>query len=253
MSRFWYAFTAQERFGNPGVNDAWVLTSQSIGKENSPESPYLLANEWICGRIAQFLCLPIPPFAMMRRPGMRGMFASLRFGKGDQPPSDCDPEILARAQPRISTGIVLFDALIANSDRHVGNLYVDRPSRPRRVIIFDHDRAMFGSFDRYGIRRLTEMRDRLAMSGGSRSGGWRHCLMDYLETSEHFSEWIDRIAQVPEWFIRHTCGELNGLNIEPEELEAAIDFLIYRRDRMWLIVNENRDEFPRISSWGLYP
>src|SRR4051812_34247422 len=126
MSRLWFAFTARASHPSSGVNDAWILTSQSVARENSDNSPYLIPNEWISGRIAEFLCLPVPPFALMRRyPRHRGMFASLRFGIGDLPPDDFRPAVFARQHPRLTTGILLFDALIANEDRHAGNISVD--------------------------------------------------------------------------------------------------------------------------------
>ena len=46
--------------------------------------------------------------------------------------------------PDVCTGIVLFDVLIANCDRHDDNLVVDNDIAPREIYVYDHDIALFG-------------------------------------------------------------------------------------------------------------
>ena len=98
----WFGFISKMNHMREGVNDAWILNTESVGRANSDDSSYLIPNEWICGNIAQFLRLPVPPFALMRKPAAgKGMFASLRFGVGDTPPDDVRPEVCVRKHPRL--------------------------------------------------------------------------------------------------------------------------------------------------------
>lgn len=143
MSPTYFAFTSMKRKGDEGRNPSFDVTTVSVARGNTEGSPMLVANEWICSKLAQHLLLPVPPFAIMRKQagGTRRYFASLRFGGGEETPNDVNLDLLAKHLPYQSTGIVLFDILIANDDRHRGNIKVDRPDSPRQVVIYDHDRA----------------------------------------------------------------------------------------------------------------
>jgi hypothetical protein len=124
MARKWYDYHSRERYIGEGINEKWWVRHRSVGKENSDDvSPYLLANEWICGCLAQALRLPVPPFALMRlTPGLKGMFVSYKFGSRIVKPKDIRPSICFEKQARLCTGILLFDILVANSDRWESNL-----------------------------------------------------------------------------------------------------------------------------------
>ena len=110
--RRYFNFVSRRAWGQEGVNAAWHLTHGSVAKGSSEHSPYLIPNEWICGRLALVLGLPIPPFALFRH-GAKGkrMFASLQFAAGDPQPPDTNPPVLAAKHPDLCTGILLFDIL----------------------------------------------------------------------------------------------------------------------------------------------
>jgi hypothetical protein len=252
MARQWFTFVSRRDHLSQGVNDAWIVTSQSFGRTNTDNSPYLIPNELICGNIASFLRLPIPPFALMRGKGRRNkMFASLRFGSEDAPPNDVQPSACVRCNPRLSTGILLLDVLIANSDRHPGNLKVDDPFQPKEICVFDHDRALFGAERGRARKRLEDLSDRLGITGGSATGEQRHCFLDVINRKDHFREWIERIGQIPDWFIEETCSETIGLGVTKTLADAASDFLKHRKIRVGNLIDNNRSEFPSIRDWGL--
>ena len=249
--RLWFDFISRERWGAEGVNDAWLITHHSIARGNSDEiSPYLVPNEWICGRIASFLGLPVPPFALVKH-GVKGkqLFASLKFGGHDALPSDTLPDVLFAKNSKLCSGILLFDILVANADRHAGNLQVDAPHNPREVWMFDHDRALFGCWKNGGRKRLESLRDRLGVSAGSVTGENRHCILDVINTAEHFPAWLDRIYNIPKDFIEDTCLHVVGLGIKKNFATAAVDFIDYRRQNLESIIRENINEFPNISVW----
>jgi hypothetical protein len=252
MARKWFDYDGRQQFSSQGVNDAWWLKHRSVGRENSFMSPYLLANEWICGNIAQCLRLPIPPFALMRSgPTAKGMFASLKYGSKKVTPDDANPDRCFRNLPRLCTGILLFDIFVANSDRHSGNIKVDVPFDPKVIDIFDHDRALFGALENDGVKRLQDLLDRLGVGKGSVSGGNRHCFIDVVDTTDHFHEWLERISLIPDYFIDDICADAKGIPVGKDEIEMATTFLKYRKKKLSEIIANNKAEFTKISTWGM--
>jgi len=252
--RVWFPILSRADHTRPagGVNDSWWVRTESCAKANSDVSPYLIPNEWIAGRIAQFLCLPVPPFALVKTSGGRGMFASLKFTAADAPPPDTNPTVLCRDMAIQATGILIFDVLIANCDRHRGNLSVDDPDKPTRIRIFDHDRALLGFFPGEGIQRLKEMQTRLGISAGSVSGGNRHILLDAITTTEHFWEWIGRIKRLPDWYIDDACRYCIGAGVTKRESTETAQFLKDRRDTIDDILIRNSAEFVGVTKRGLF-
>lgn len=251
--RKWWSYLTKSRYPRAATNDAWLLTHRSIAKQASDDSFYLLANEWISSQIATFLRLPVPPAALARGGvGHKGMFASLEFTGSDSEPDDVEPEACIRNHSNTCVGILLFDVVIANCDRHAGNIRVDVPSDPRQIAIIDHDRALFGTWETEGISRLTKLRDRLALSGGSVTGQNRHCFLDFFASWEHFEEWYSRIESIPDWFVQDVCNESLGLPLSRAEADAAADFLVYRKKNIRKLVWENRHEFRGIDQQELF-
>jgi hypothetical protein len=174
------------------------------------------------------------------------MFACLEFTSGDSEPDDVEPEACVCAQPNVCTGILLFDILIANSDRHRGNIRVDFPASPQRIEIIDHDRALFGHWENEGISRLKNLQNRLGITGGSATGENRHFFLDEIKNFDHFSEWYERIGSLPVWFLRDVCDEVIQLPISRPEIEAATEFLVHRKQSLSKIVWDHQHEFTRI-------
>jgi hypothetical protein len=118
--------------------------------------------------------------------------------------------------------------------------------------IFDHGHALFGKDAGQGVARFERLRDRLAISAGSRTQGNRHCILDQIETDAHFGHWLDRIRCVPDFVIEDLCDVLPGLGCSRKEADAAIDFLKHRREHLGEIIEENKAQFTRIRSWRLF-
>lgn len=124
--------------GNPvgiGVTGVRQGTALVYAK---PAAGYIAANEMICGEIARFLGLPVPSFGLAH-PGVRGQpifFCSIdfNFSGGQLPP--IDPVALGKAHPSTVAGILAFDSLVANTDRHTQNITFDtRPGATSSVVI----------------------------------------------------------------------------------------------------------------------
>ncbi|HEY1068704.1 MAG TPA: hypothetical protein VGE52_21455 [Pirellulales bacterium] len=239
-----------------GVSDAKRVWLWGYAKFNQPEvAAYCIPNELICSEIGRFLGLPIPPGAVIHAPSdsqAEYWFASLDFNlSGDSLPAvdldDCVAQL-----PDLSTGLLLFDLLVANSDRHDRNFSVDfLAADGPSMSVFDHGHALFGQFPGDGIARLTELHDRLAASGGPVTRGTRHCLMDVLPTCRHFGGWLERIDAIPDFFIENCCRAAIGRGATPAEADAAIEFLKHRRNSLRQIIEANRQEFRAIQQWEL--
>ena len=91
-----------------------------------------------------------------------------------------------------------------------------------------------------GVARLTELRDRLGLTGGSKTMGNRHCLLDALVSDAHFGHWLTRIKEVPRFQIEEVCATATDGGATTEELAAAVDFLVHRRDTLSEIVKAHK-------------
>lgn len=247
-----YPYVSRRRFDQTeGVNEVHTIRVQAIGKDNR-ENPYLISNEWIAATLGRFIGLPIPPCALMRKKDRRTqMFASISF-EGTTKPRGSLPGPLWDKHKELCTGIIAFDILIANCDRHCGNIKVDRQLDPKQVFVFDHDRALFYNEPNRGTRRLRQLFDRLGISGGSVTQNNRHCLIDVISTGDHLETWIDKINKIPDFFIRQTCREVHRVGgVKKRDVEAVIQFITHRKRDIRRIVREHKSEFPNISHWPL--
>ena len=236
-----------------GVSDSQIVSIPGVAKKNCANAPYCVANEVVCGEIGRFLGLPVPPAGVFYPPKGNDLFyGTLDFNLTGNTLPPVNSTKCVEVLPEYSAGLLLFDILIANSDRHGRNFSVDYSSRPPRMNVFDHGHALLGKDAGGGATRLARLRDRLAISAGSRTAGNRHCLLDQINTDAHFGYWIERIRQIPDYVIKDLCGELPGLGCTRAEAVAAEDFLRYRRFRLSQIVEDNRIQFTGIRTWGLF-
>lgn len=180
------------------------------------------------------------------------MFASYSF-EGVSKPKDALPIPLYAAFPHLCTGIVVFDVLIANCDRHGGNIKVDNPDKPTAVYIFDHERALFYIYQKEGIKRLDSRKDRLGVTDGSDSRDEWHCLVELLDSVESLIFWIQRVAEIPNQFIKSICEEMWKFQITRAECDAVQNFLIERKDRIAELILKHKDRFPKVPKpWPMF-
>lgn len=239
-----------------GVNSdhTWFVRSEGIGKGRSNDSHYLIANEWVAGRIGQFLGLPVPPFVVVQKKSRStAMFVSYRVEE-ETTPDDLIPERLYKAFPFECAGTVVFDIFIANSDRHSGNIKVDNPLFPRKFHIIDHERALLGSFNGHGVHQLNQASGRLGITGSSPSHNETHCLISSLCSHKDLMEWVSRIQDIPDWFIGAICEEVYRCPLNRVECDNTKSFLMSRRDTLHELLHSHRDRFENVprDDWGLF-
>jgi hypothetical protein len=238
--------------GTTAANTACRPTAGNLEAflKNSKVLLYCVPNEHICAEIGRFLGLPIPPSGLVYKQGNdpEHFFASLNFNlcKSQLPP--IDPARCAAELEFETAGVILFDILIANNDRHQNNLSVDTSQNPPKLTVFDHSHALFGDTNGVGRTRLITLREKL----GIIEQGRRHCLLSAIKRDFFFREWIDRIKGLPNYLIDQACDATVPLNmITAGEALAAKDFLKYRKSEIETIIKAHKLEFTAISQWSL--
>ena len=123
---------------NQGVSGSIHVGMAAVAKKASANEPNIVINELFCNSLARGLFLPCPPGALMENGGEE-YFCSLNFNLAGQslPPSPI-PLVVANCL-QLCWGVLLFDVLVMNPDRHNQNLSFDRSNN--RIQIFDHSRA----------------------------------------------------------------------------------------------------------------
>jgi hypothetical protein len=176
----------------------------AVAKPNSPNAPYCIPNELICSVIGRFLRLPLPPAGIISSPKAVHpfWFASFDFNLTGNSLPPVDPVKCEAELPERCTGVVLFDVLIGNSDRHPANLSVDLLDTPKQMNVFDHSHALCGSVKDNGRQHLVDLRDKLAIGG--------HCLLKVLSTDHYFEKWISRIKLIPNFLIEEASDEASA-------------------------------------------
>jgi hypothetical protein len=155
----------------PGAAGSTTATISAVVKGNSASAPYCIPNELICSRIGQFVGLPLPPSGIVGGASGVVSFASLDFNLTGTSLPPIDVKKCWQVFPDVATGIVLFDIVIANSDRHASNLSADFSGAPPLMNVFDHSHALLGYQAGQGAKRLQDLRGRLGISAGPVSGG----------------------------------------------------------------------------------
>jgi hypothetical protein len=229
-----------------GAAGSWLISVSAVAKPNSPNVPYCIPNELICSEIGRFLRLPLPPAAIVYAPDIQPQFwfASFDFNLTGNSLPPVNPQRCATELSDPSTGLVLFDVLIANPDRHPANFSVDFGVTPPQMNVFDHSHALFGAAAGNGQVQLSTNRAQLGIGG--------HCLLNALATDQWFAKWIERIQAIPDFLIEEVTQTATGYGINASEATEAKDFLKSRRDSIKGIIEQNKSLFTGISQWSLF-
>ena len=228
------------------------MSLSAVAKGNTPGSPFCLYNELICGTIGRVLGLPVPPGGVIQAAdGPDGIrYASMDFNLAGNALPPVDAEKCGRELAEFCTALVLFDVLIANTDRHRQNLSVDFGKTPPSRNVFDHSHALLGPFpEATAIPRLAEIRDELAITGKPPAGGQRHCLLDQISSDQHFDKWLRRVEGLPAFVVEDACDDAQVLGLSVAARSAVSTFLMYRRDHIRDMVEASRAEFTAVKLW----
>lgn len=237
-----------------GVTGTQHLTMFGYGKPVAA-APYLAANEYVAHQIGTRLGLPLPPGGFVSD-GTTMFFATMSFrAKGASTPPVI-PAHIAAAEPDLAAGIVVLDLLVANSDRHQGNLSYS--SHTARLEVFDHSHAVFGHVAKPtpGSSALAVVVNDFVIDGCSAGRpGNRQCLLDVVDDPTALKGWCDEASAVlTDRFIARVASELVSANlIDPTDSGVLTGALMARRNCLRTLLKDNATQFKSIaaSSWGM--
>jgi hypothetical protein len=161
---------------HPAIHEVWERTEQGMTRPyrcgaDDGHSYYVksrgagwrsLVCEWVAGRLAVQLNLPIAPFAQVQVPAgfetifkLRGdhdLAAGLAFGSRiAEQTREFEPSLLARCKPAFRRDLVVFDWWVRNADRTLGALSGNPNllwnTATEAPVVIDHNMAFDQGFD----------------------------------------------------------------------------------------------------------
>lgn len=229
-----YKLLARHGAVGVGATAPDFVAVSGIAKSSSVQHPYTVANELLCGRLGRTIGLPIPPGFIVEDSGVP-WHVSLNFNLAGQqlPPADC--AALVQAHPGLAGGIVVFDAWIVNGDRHPGNIAFDQTSQ--RVNVFDHSHAFYAAD--LGKNYLIQFQNN-ALVGSN-------CLSRHLTDLQGVAEWLERVAQVPDYMIEDAVNEAATVGLPAADISFCIDFLKTRRGNLRSLILQEQGAFSKVA------
>ncbi|MFZ4236490.1 hypothetical protein ACOZGD_15080 [Streptomyces murinus] len=212
----------------------------AYARPTDADSPYCVVNDYISTAVGMAMGVPVPPGTLVKL-GSEWGFLSLGFGERGKRPPPVDFEELAAERPWESTGVVVLDQWIANSDRHDGNLaYLPALG----VAAFDHDQALFGACP------PGEGEDSLRQRLSRRMVG--HELAPHLTTVDYVEPWVRRAQSITRLeLMRIVWACVDADLLSRQEAESLVDFLEYRQLHIDRFIKESHSEFSGVTAWTL--
>lgn len=237
---------SDELGGASGASYFHVLT---IGKRDTPQYPYSVANEKIASELGRAIGLRVPEVLLYPVAGNWYCFSHFirQTESGETVPGGTarDLDEFFAANPSELQGMICFDMFICNNDRKTDNFII---GEDQKVWLIDHANALFyrpTAGNQYGIPRLLAVKDDLkAMLDKP------HRFIKSLNSWEHIEMWCDRISQIPSYFIQAVIDNLPPGILNSEERGFLYPFLEERKLSMRSLIEGNRSLFPALRDRG---
>jgi len=146
-----------------------------------------------------------------------------------------DPSVIVRENTSLSWGIILFDTLCMNADRHIWNISHNQSTN--KIQVFDHSHAFVGTNGNVSATLAAGV-DHLSIGG--------HCLVGQIQGVDGYQMWCDRIKTLPEFFIEGIVADACDVGILPAHKNECADSLLKRRDRIENLIKDNLGGFPNL-------
>jgi hypothetical protein len=222
-----------------GITGAIHVGVAGIAKRATPDHLYIVSNELLCNRVATGLLLPCPPGALVKKDDDTYFF-SLDFNTSGQALPPASALKIVETTPQLAWGIILFDILVMNEDRHAQNIAHDRVTGSVRI--FDHSHAFSGA---KGDVKINVQARAKAISIG------KHCLAAEISSPDGFDMWCSRIKAIPDFLLDGAVEEACQYGLPKEDRSLFIQTLKWRRDNIDVLVKNNLPVFPKLQ--GITP
>ena len=225
-------------WGHPvgiGVTGAIHVGIAGIAKKATAHDTYTIVNEMVCSHLARALFLPCPPGALIEKSSEKYFF-SLDFNMSGMALPPADAAAIVAAHPRLAWGIIAFDCLVMNKDRHSQNIAHD--TMTNQVQIFDHSHAFLGPGNG-DISTILAGRDgNLCIDC--------HCLAKEINDHDGRELWSQRIASLPDFFIEELVQATTEVGLPSDKKEDCVAFLKKRKIEVGSILSSNVASFPKL-------
>ena len=224
-----------------GVSGAIHVGVAAVAKKAIAGEPNIVINELICSSLARSLYLPCPPGILLEHGGDT-YFCSMNFNVAGQALPPISPKKLLQQYPRLCWGIILFDVLVMNPDRHEHNLSFDTTTGA--VQIFDHSRAFMP---------LTWDVDSVMQSHKGKLGLQVQCLAQEISDIDGFDMCCDRIEALPDYAIEESVSQICEIGFPVGKKSDLIAFFKDRRSSIRSIAQSHWASFPKMAPLPVAP
>lgn len=221
----------------------WLNHGHYAAKEYSTAKPYTLVSEYISADIASLLGLPIPARQIITFKGKRMLGFEWRDDAKSFEPSMEANLTNADAIP----GMLAFDVLLCNRDRHGGNVLLQRPSPSLDRYTFcliDHSHALIGDMPNMEaliqfLKRHHEPDPFLQVA----PPGLRELITNWAD----FDPWLSRIESLTGTKLGNILtGIPDEWRPQHNDCSLIIDFLLARKNRVRHLLFDGRAYFPNL-------
>jgi len=211
--------------------------------KNNPTGTRMLVNEYVAGKLAKLVNLPVTPFRTVYIPrkfieanpslsefGFRSgnQFASLFISDSSYLPKELDPAYpLHITNIEQLAGVIAFDYWLGNVDRNRKNLLLKpMPDAGLQFYLIDHGHCFIDS--KWTVETLKTIPDM--------SNSWRKAHRHYislLQGDTGITEYINRIIDIPRKALEKIVHSIPvDWDVSDFEREALIKFLIDSQERL---------------------
>jgi hypothetical protein len=153
-----------------GINQSVDAEIRGVAKTNDL-ARFTIANEVVAARLGQVLGLPVPAGVIAEDGSGKLYYLSLDVSKTGHTLPPGAPPGCCRARGLSCDRCSSLRLLIANEDRHAGNMSLDPAFSPPRLSLFDHGHSALGSRDPQGADRLNALKDSPGCLGPPKTQG----------------------------------------------------------------------------------
>lgn len=230
-----------------GATGARLFRVLAVGKSNTPQYPYSVANEKIATEIGRVLGLRIPEVLLYRLKGEWLTFSCFveqtESGEGAPEGTAAQIEEYYRNNQSELHGMICFDVFVGNNDRKTDNLIFGQDGVVRLI---DHANSLFYRHTekvQAGIPRLESIQEDLSAMFDK-----PHWFLSALASWDYVDEWCCRISALPSYFIESVVDSLPVGVLPVAEREAVVKFLETRKKELPRIIERNLSLFPGLAS-----